>query len=158
MTSEFVEWKKKLEKEELEKIEDYLNAHCKWKELKGDEENNNLGTKLNTASVKVKTKFFPQAYDIYYHHYEQNNPVGVIIMFHGLGNCSGMRSSMAEPFKEENYEIFAFDQYSHGKSSGDCIQKFENFELLYETAWEFIHTIFEKNSKKFESLPVFFMG
>ena len=153
-----VEWKKTLEQKELEEIEKFLNDNSVWKALKGDEEENKFGTKLNEETVKIKIDVVEEEFEIFYRHYEQKDPVGVIIMFHGLGNCSGMRNNQAELFIQENYEVFAFDQYGHGKSVGNRLSTLENYEILYKTSLDFIKKIYEKNSKKFQSLPLFFLG
>eukprot|EP01080_Neovahlkampfia_damariscottae_P007815 gene7815-12288_t len=153
-----VEWKKVFEKHELEEIENFLNDNSLWKALKGDEENNKFGTKLNEETVKIKTDVVEEEYEIFYRHYEQKDPVGVLFMFHGLGNCSGMRNNLAELFVRENYEVFAFDQYGHGKSVGNRLSQFDNFEILYKTGLQFVQKMYQKNSKKFEKLPLFFIG
>ena len=39
-------------------------------------------------------------------------------MLHGICNCSSLCSAIANEFSKKNIEVFAFDQFSHGKTTG----------------------------------------
>ena len=60
-----------------------------------------------------------KAYDgvaIYYYHWKQDSPKGIIQIAHGLGEHAGRYIRFAELLQENGYEVYANDHRVHGNS------------------------------------------
>jgi acylglycerol lipase len=136
-----------------EDVETFLLENQDW-EIKED---NKLETIFFEGSLKASCTSYPDGCDIHYKQYKQKKPRGLVVIFHGLGNCSALQTQVANPLAENNYEVVAFDQIGHGKSflGGTC--EFYNYKDLYELSWSFLDE-FIKTNEILNGLPIFLYG
>ena len=84
----------------------------------------------------------------------ENQPKGVIVLVHGLGEHSGRYSThFADYFSNEGFSILTFDLPGHGESGGKRghIEHYEDFDKLLSAG-------ISHAKKKYPSLPIFLYG
>ena len=84
----------------------------------------------------------------------ENQPKGVIVLVHGLGEHSGRYSThFADYFSNEGFSILTFDLPGHGESGGKRghIEHYEDFYKLLSAG-------ISHAKKKYPSLPIFLYG
>ncbi len=55
---------------------------------------------------------------IYFEFHAVDNPIGIIVISHGLGEHFGRYRHMISFFQSNHYAVLGYDHYGHGKSSG----------------------------------------
>jgi alpha-beta hydrolase superfamily lysophospholipase len=88
----------------MEEAEKFLKEFHGWKVDKDEK------VKLIESTITCRHDNNLKGFDIHYFQYQQENPLGVIFLFHGLTNCADLISPVGNAFKKSNFEVFAFDQ------------------------------------------------
>ncbi len=106
--------------------------------------------KINNVNLEYNSsyKIFSQIWE------PENQPKGVIVLVHGLGEHSGRYSThFADYFSNEGFSILTFDLPGHGKSGGKRghIEHYEDFNNLLSAG-------ISHAKKKYPSLPIFLYG
>lgn len=89
----------------------------------------------------------------------KENPVGILLMLHGMGSHSGRYMGVGEFFTSHGYVVFAYDQAGHGKSVGDSgifgsfAEKDGDAVLVKD-----MHTAVEMMRSRYRHLPFFVFG
>lgn len=78
-------------------------------------------------------------------------PIGTILIIHGVSEHMGRWSHVADFFVNEGFEVFSYDQRAHGRS-GDGVLDIEDFESFVNDVAEMIDSV------RTEGRPVVLLG
>jgi alpha-beta hydrolase superfamily lysophospholipase len=81
------------------------------------------------------------------------NPAGIIVLVHGIGEHTGRYSTWAELFRKQNFAFAGLDLPGHGKSEGRR-GKIKNYSVLHEM----IEILLRTASRTFPATPVYIYG
>lgn len=84
---------------------------------------------------------------------ESNQPKGIILLVHGLGEHSGRYAELALNLTQAEYAVLAFDQRGHGKSMGK-----RGHTQSYDILLDDIDCLRHESLKRFPNLPYFIYG
>jgi acylglycerol lipase len=82
-----------------------------------------------------------------------DNPSGVIVLVHGIGEHIGRYSHWAERFKSENFASTGLDFPGHGRSDGKR-GRIKNIKVLHEA----IDNVLKTAGRTYPGLPLFIYG
>jgi len=72
--------------------------------------------------------------------WEHPDPIGTVLIVHGMGEHSGRWHHVAEHFVNEGFEVFSYDQRAHGRS-GDGVLDIGSFDDFVSDLAEMIERV-----------------
>ncbi len=90
---------------------------------------------------------------IYYHSWRVDNPRGVILIAHGLGEHSGRYKNLIQIMQEDEVSFYALDHRGHGRSEGKRghISSFTEYIEDLKSLFKLVH-------KENQTVPIILLG